>query len=146
MTRKASNYYPEIKDMVDDASSIIVTSELLASSVDKHIFIAPFACRVISAREIHSVVGGASAAVRLRKITDTSAPGAAASATVKELTTATFDLTATINTTQVGTLVAAAAKVINSDFVLAAGDKLALDFSGTLTGLVGLVSIHIKRV
>lgn len=144
MPRKISSYYPE-KDLVDDISSIIVTSELLAASVDKHIFTAPFACRVLSIREIHSVVGGASAAVRLRKITDTSAPGAAAGATVKELTTAAFDLTATINTTQVGTLVAAANPVRNSDFWLAAGDKLALDFSGTLTGLVGLVTIHIKR-
>ncbi len=145
MARRRSSYYPEDKDLIDDVASIILTSEILAASVDKHVFTAPFACRVVSVREIHSVVGGSGATVRLRKITDTSAPGAAASTTVKELTTAGFDLTATINTTQQATLVAAASQVKNSDFWLAAGDKLALDFGGTLTGLVGLVTIHIKR-
>lgn len=145
MSLKLSGFIPEAKNLVDDIASIIVTSELLAASVDKHIFVAPFACRVVSAREIHSVVGGASAAVRLRKVTDTSAPGAAASTTVKELAAA-FDLTATANTTQVATLVAAAALQPNSDFYLAAGDKLCLDFSGTLTGLVGLLTVSIKRV
>lgn len=146
MTKRASQFYPELgKDVIYDGQSLIITSELLAASVDKHVFIAPFDCRVVSVREIHSVVGSTSAAVRLRKITDTSAPGAAASTTVKEITTAAFDLTATINTTQTGTLVAAATNSKTSDYYLAAGDKLALDFSGTLTGLVGLLSIHIKR-
>lgn len=146
MPRKLSQFYPENKDMVDDVASIIITRHINASSVDEHIFVAPFACRVVSVREIHSVVGGASAAVRPRKITDTSAPGAAASTTVKEITTAAFDLTATINTTQQATLVSQASPVTSSDFYLAAGDRLALDFSGTLTNLVGIVVVHIKRV
>lgn len=145
MPRKVSDYMPEGKDLADDVASMLITSELLAASVDKHIFIAPFACRVVSIREIHSVVGGTSAAVRLRKVTDTSAPGATASTTVKELITAAFDLTATINTMVEGTLVAAATPVTNSDYYLNTGDKLSLDFSGTLTGLVGVVSLHIKR-
>jgi len=111
------------------------------TSVDQHVFIADRAYRVTSISEIHSVVGGASAAVRPRKITDTSAPGAVASATVKELTTANFDLTATINTTQNGVLSATA-----SDLLLAAGDRLALDFSGTVTGVVGVVTFMLVPV
>lgn len=145
MSRKVTDYYPE-RDLVDDLGSIIITRNLTASSVDEQIFVAPFACRIASFREIHSVVGSTSAAVRPRKVTDTSAPGASASTTVKELTTAAFDLTATINTMVEATLVAAATPVTNSDYYLAQGDKLCLDFSGTLTGLVGVITVHIKRV
>jgi hypothetical protein len=102
--------------------------------VDAHIWIAPRAGKVVSIKEIHSVVGGAACAVRPRKITDTSAPGAVASATVKEITTAAFDCTATINTTLQELFSATA-----SDYTFAAGDKIALDMSGTQTALVGLI-------
>jgi len=123
-------------------ATFTVESELLAASVDKWIWIAPFACKVVSVRESHSVVGGTSAAVRPRKVTDTSAPGAAASSTVKELSAA-LDLTSTVpvNTTTAATVTATAA-----DVTLAAGDKIGLDFSGTLTGLVGLITIELQRV
>lgn len=114
---------------------------LLASSVDTDIWVAPSAAIVTAVRESHSVVGGAAAAVRPRKITDTSAPGAVAGATVKEITTAALDLTASINTQRSGTLVATPA-----DYTFAAGDRLALDFSGTLTGLVGQITIAVALI
>ena len=161
MSRKIENYIPVIKwdgyvsakpmslstaDSLTVGGKIVPTTftvnrTILASSVDEWVFIAPFACKVVSVREIHSVVGGAAAAVRPRKITDTSAPGAAAGSTVKEITTASFDLTTTINTTVAGTLSATA-----SDYTLAAGDKIGLDFSGTLTGLVGVMTFELQRV
>jgi hypothetical protein len=144
MAKKVSDYYPD-KTLIDDIGSIIVTRAINANSVDEHVYVAPFACRVVSIREIHSVAGGSAAAVRTRKITDTSAPGASAGATVKELSAA-FDLTVTANTTQVATLTGTATPITNSDYYLAAGDKLALDFSGTLTNLVGMVTFHIKRI
>jgi hypothetical protein len=109
-----------------------VPSELLATSVDRHVMLMSQPVELIAVEEIHSVVGGASAAVRPRKITDTSAPGAAAGATVIELCQS-LDLTATANTRVSGTLVTTATK-------FAAGDRLAEDFSGTLTGLVGRVT------
>jgi hypothetical protein len=150
MAKKLSQYLPGVGKRTDgieiDGGDINLNVLIDANSVDRHIFVAPYACRLVSVREIHSVVGGAAAAVRPRKITDTSAPGAAASATVKELTTAAIDLTATINVTQVATLTAIAATVTNSDIYLAAGDKLALDFSGTLTGLIGNLTLHLKRI
>ncbi len=118
---------------------VIITATLLAASVDTQIFVADRAYEVVAIREIHSVVGGAAAAVRPRKITDTSAPGAAAGATVKELTTANVDLTAAINTVVSPALVAVAA-----DLLLAAGNVIALDFSGTLTGLVGMIEIVLE--
>lgn len=107
---------------------------LFGTMVDTHIWIAPRAGKIVSIKEIHSVVGGAACAVRPRKITDTSAPGAVASGTVKEITTAAFDGTAVINTTQTGTLSATA-----SDYTFAAGDKISLDVSGTMAGLVGIL-------
>lgn len=118
-----------------------IVVDLLAASVDQWAFIAQRACKLVGVKEIHSVVGGASAAVRPRKITDASAPGAAASATVLELTTASIDLTATINTTQTPTLTATIA-----DRSLAAGDKVGLDFSGTLTGLVGKLIMQFQYI
>ena len=120
-----------------------ITTDLLATSVDKHIFVATRACRVVAIREIHSVLGGASAAVRPRKIlsASASAPGATAGENVIELTTANISLTtgASIDVVQSPTLSATA-----SDLVLAVGDKIALDFSGTLTGLVGVLIIELE--
>jgi hypothetical protein len=111
-----------------------VTFYLFGTEVDAHMWIAPRAGKVVSIKEIHSVVGGAACAVRPRKITDTSAPGAVASSTVKEITQAAFDCTAAVNTTQTGTLSATA-----SDYTFASGDKISLDMSGTQTGLVGII-------
>src|SRR5574341_715395 len=47
---------------------VLIFSELLAASVDKHVFIADRPYEVVLIKEIHSVVGGAVAAVRPRKI------------------------------------------------------------------------------
>ena len=120
---------------------LILTVPLTASAVDVDVFQADRAYKVVAIRESHSVVGGAAAAVRPRKITDTSAPGAAAGANVKELTTANVDLTAAINT-----VVSPALSATASDLVLAAGNRIALDFSGTLTGLVGNLTIVLEQV
>ena len=120
---------------------ITVTSELLAASVDKWVFVADRAYTVVLVEEIHSVVGGAGAVVRPRKVTaaGTAAPGDAAGATVKELTAADVDLTATINVTQTPALTATAA-----DLQLADGDKIGLNLGGTLTGLVGAITLTLK--
>jgi hypothetical protein len=120
---------------------VTIFTQLIATDVDRHLFVADGPYKVLGFREIHSVVGGAAAAVRPRKITDTSAPGAAAGATVKELTTANIDLTAVVNTVVTPALVATAA-----DLLLAAGDKVSLDFSGTLTGLVGTLTLILQRM
>lgn len=125
------------------ADEFAISTELLAASVDKWVFVADRAYKVIAIKESHSVVGGTSAAVSPRKVTDTSAPGAGAGATVKELTTGAFDLTTgvAVNTSTSGTLSSTA-----SDLILAAGDKIGLDFSGTLTGLVGSMTIYLRPV
>ncbi len=117
---------------------VIVKQSYAAASVDDWIFIADRAYTVVSIKEIHSVAGGSSAAIAIRKHTaaGTAAPGAAAGATVKELLTAAIDLTATANVSQTATLTATTA-----DLNLAAGDKIGSDLSGTLTGLAGCVVV-----
>jgi len=116
---------------------VAITSELLAASLDKHIWI----CRegvwqVVSVQEIHSVAGTDAGAVTL-DVKTTSGVTAPASGTTQ--LTGTINLKATANTLQNGTLIAAPTKMFP-------GDTLALDFTGTLTAVVGLCTVHIARV
>jgi hypothetical protein len=126
---------------VTNTAPITIRTDLLAASVDTWMFVADRAYEVTYIGEVHSVVGSTSAAVQPRKVTAvaTDAPGAAAGSTVKELTTAAIDLTATINVVQAPALTATAA-----DLLLAAGDKIGLNFTGTLTGLVGTLTIILE--
>lgn len=105
-----------------------------ASSVDSHCFIADKAYKVVRVRHVVST-GASGATVDIKKCTGTQAP--AAGTTVLN---AALDLNATANTTTSATLTGTAANLL-----LAAGDRLSLDFSGTLTGLVGTVTIYLAR-
>lgn len=118
-----------------------VTTELLAASVDKWVYVARGRCRVLGIRALWSVAGGSGAAVKFRKITGVAAPGAAVAAGIVELATAAFDLTTTANTLATATLTATAA-----DLILADGDAIGADFSGTLTGLVGVAVIYLEQM
>lgn len=129
-----------------DASALDImtfSDDLMAASVDEWVWVAPRACVLTGIDEIHSVIGGSGAVVTPRKVTaaGTAAPGDAAGATVKELTTAAIGLETTINVSQAPTLTATLA-----DRVFAAGDKLAHNFAGTLTGLVGKVTYTFKAL
>lgn len=125
-----------------DNENVVVRWPLDAASVDRAIFICPAdrSLRLSSIAEVHSVVGGASAAVRPRKVTGTSAPGAAASGTVIEQSAA-IDLTSTINT-----VVRPALTGTLEERTFLPGNRLALDFSGTLTGLVGHIEFTFETV
>jgi hypothetical protein len=105
----------------------VVYVPINSTLVDTWVYRAHVPCRVLSITEVHAVVAGAASTLRFRKVTDaTSAPGAAASATVIELGTS-FDLTAAVNTLQTSTLSTTA-----TDIILAAGDKIGADYSGTI--------------
>lgn len=134
----------EIREAIStDLDLITITDDLMAASVDEWVWVAPIACVLTSIGEIHSVIGGSGAVVRPRKVTaaGTAAPGDAAGATVKELTTADIGLETTINVAQSPTLTATGA-----DRIFAAGDKLAHNFGGTLTGLVGKIAYGFKPI
>lgn len=114
-----------------------------ATEVDRWAWIAHRPCQVKSIKELHSVVGGASAVLRPRKVlaAATDAPGATAGTNVRELTTADFDLTTAIDTTVTGTLVATIAHL-----QFRTGDKLGFNTGGTLTGIKGLVVIEFQEI
>lgn len=115
-----------------DHSNVVLAIPIAAASVDVPVFIADRQYKVSSIKEIHSVVGGTSAAVKVRKCAGTTAP-----ASGTELHATAFDLTATVNTLQTATVVAA-------DALVKKGERLVLDFSGTLTGLAGTVTIVLR--
>ncbi len=126
-----------------DKPKFSITREVLAASVDNYVWIADRPCTLIKASAICDVVGGSSAAVAIRKITaaGTARAGASAGSTCIEMLTAGIDLTTTAGTVAAGTL-SAVAGALN----MAIGDKLAFDFSGTLTSLVGAVSMDFQTL
>lgn len=89
---------------------------------------------VVSAVRWSQAVAGSSAtaAIQLTKDTTTDAPGAG-TALLTNNTNAGFDGSAAINVPQVGVLTATAASLL-----MAVGDRLSLDFNGTLTLLAGV--------
>ena len=95
------------------------------------LFVANRAYKVTAIRQVHSTAGtdGGSVTVSVSKDTGTQAPGAGVG-----LLTAAFNLKAAVNTVQTGSLSATEA-----DLKLAAGDRLAVVFGGTLTAVAGVV-------
>ena len=109
--------------------------------VDQWAFIADRAYQVTAIKEVHTVAS-TSGTMLPRKITDTSAPGAGAGATVKDFLTAALNTNTAANTIQTGTLSAT-----GSDLQLAAGDKIGIKTGGTATGLAGgLLTIVMKAI
>lgn len=112
-----------------------------ATATDRFIFIAPVACQVVSAYEIHAVAAGGASALQLTKDVSTNAPGAGTNLLTNN-TNAGFDLNGTANTLQTGTLSATA-----SDLQLAVGDRLALDWANTIQSTAGMVvTVWLKTI
>lgn len=98
-------------------------------------YLANRAVQVVAVREIHSTAGtnGSAVTMQLTKETTTGAPGAG-TALLTNNSDAGFNLKGTANTVQTGTLTATLASK-----KLAAGDRLSIKFTGTLTTLAGVV-------
>jgi 3D (Asp-Asp-Asp) domain-containing protein len=112
-----------------------------SSVTARDIFVSKGAWRVVSATATYATAS-TSGKLAIRKITDASAPGAAASATVIEELAAVINLDATINVPNNGTLTAT-----DGARNLKPGDRLALNFSGTTTNLAGcLIQIELQPV
>jgi hypothetical protein len=120
----------------DDDGLIHVSTEWIATSVDKAFFIAtrPYVVKAITARP--RVVGSDSGTVTaaIKKAASATAP---ASGTA--LHTGTIDLKGTADTNQALTL-----STTPATLKLAAGDALCIDFTGTLTAAVGTVSVALS--
>lgn len=110
-----------------------VQTAAAGTAPDAFIFVNPTGSgeyfEVVEASSIYDVAGGASAAADLKI-----APSGTALASGTTALSAAFDLTLTARTPRVATLTSTAANRI-----IKPGDSLAVDTSGTLTGLTGLV-------
>ena len=117
------------------------SDELNADLADQSFFIANQPYEVVAIQLLHSVAGSDGSAVnaQVTKDVSTEAPGAG-----KDLLTnnsdAGFNLKATANTVQEGTLSLEAA-----DRKLSKGDRLSVDFAGTLTSVAGVqITVSLK--
>lgn len=116
----------------------IVLGGLGASSASgDQVFVANRAYQVTAVRATWSHVGGGSAAATIEKLTGTTAPGSGTA-----ILTGAFDLTSTANTVGSGTLSGTV-----GNLQLAAGDRLGVKLSGTLTALTGLnITVQLKAI
>lgn len=101
-----------------------------ATATDRVIFVAPYACVLIAASEVHGVAGTDVGAVNLQltRDTGTNAPGAGTDLLANN-SNAGFDLKGTVNTVQYASFKAGASRKFNK------GDRLAIDFAGTQTSV-----------
>lgn len=99
-----------------------------AAATTQTIFIATRPMKIIALSEVHSVAAGGTSTLDVTKDTSTNAPGAG---TV--VTTAAFNLNATANTVQSGTVATSAATL-----TLAAGDRLAVKFNHAIQSSTGV--------
>jgi hypothetical protein len=134
---------PALKAIVRKAPVVLTIDLIVAGDlIDQNIFIADRNYTVEEVRWSHAVAGsGGAASVDVKKCTGTTA--AASGTTVLG---STFDLTATANT--VVTKNRANAGVVSTPVAtLAAGDRLALDFTGTLTSMTqGTMTVVLSPV
>lgn len=107
------------------------------SLADQNFFVATRPCVISRIDYVHSVAGTNGSAVNLQveKCTGTTAPGSGTNLLTNN-TNAGFDCKGTANTVQNGALTATVA-----DLRLAPGDRLAVDFAGTLTTLAGVIVV-----
>jgi len=103
----------------------------VGATTDSAFFVATRALEIVAIREVHAVAGSDAGAVTLNltKESGTTAPGAGTT-----VQTGTLNMKGTANTVQTATLTATAANK-----KLAAGDRLSLNFTGTVTDLAGVV-------
>ena len=111
---------------------------------DVTLFIADTDYELLSVAEVHEVLGtnGSAVTLDIKKCT-----GVQAAASGTTMLASTFDLKATVQTVVSKTLSNAGLTATAADRRLAAGNRLALDFTGTLTALAGVnVTVVLKRV
>lgn len=108
-----------------------------STAADQCLYIANKPMKVAAAYYAHSTAGtnGSAVNVQVTKDTSTNAPGAGTDL-LTDNTNAGFNCKGTINIVQTGTLTGTAASLI-----LAASDRVSVDFAGTLTALAGVIIV-----
>lgn len=121
--------------------SVSYIGQTTEAATDRAIFVAPVACQVVAVSQVHAVAAGGASKLQLTKDTGTTAPGAGTDLLTNNTNTG-FDLNATANTVQTGTLTATTA-----DLQLAVGNRLSLDFADTIQSTAGLVvTVWLKTI
>lgn len=133
------------------ATSINIMLPLNATSgaAATDVFVADRNYTVTQIQEEHSVASTGGANVKIRRITDTTAPGAAASATCLELIDATSTTASAILVTgaSLNTLTLPAARLLNvttSVLQINAGDRIAIFPASAMTSYVGCITITMQ--
>lgn len=115
----------------------VISVPILAATVDNTIFTANEDYKVTGVVYVPTIAGtGGAATIDVKKCTGTQLPSAGTT-----VVTAAANLVGTINTPQALTLSATAANL-----VLASGERLAIDLTGTLTSVVGCLTVFLKKV
>lgn len=111
--------------------------DIAGSIVDSWVFIADADYELVGARLIPTVVGtGGAATADVKK-----ASGTTALTSGTTMLTAGMDCVGVVNTQVTATLSATTA-----NRRLASGDRIGIDFTGTLTSAVGLIQLNLKRI
>jgi hypothetical protein len=112
--------------------------DILGLKTDNVIFIASHPMEVTEIKCMPTVAGTDASAVtaEIKKASGTTATGSGTA-----VATATFNLKSTIYTVQTATL--SATKSVRE---LASGDRLGIDFTGTLTSAEGFIQVRLKRI
>lgn len=111
------------------------------NATDRVFFLADAAYQITACSQIHSVAAGGASVIQVTKETTTGAPGSGADLLTNNTNTG-FDLNATANTLQAGTLTATGA-----DLQLAAGDRLSVDYANAIQSSAGVrVTCTLKRI
>jgi len=118
--------------IVPQAIEVSYIGQTTEAATDRVFFIANRAYQVTAIKQVHSVAAGGASKLQVTKDTGTDAPGAGTDLLTNNTNTG-FDLNATANTVQSGTLTGTVASL-----QLAAGDRLALDFANTIQSTAGL--------
>jgi hypothetical protein len=128
-TLVSSNFKPTSRELVT------VTQLAAASLANEWIYIAPWQCQVVAVR-CNFTVTSTSGTLNIVKVTaDAIAPSTADNGTtVRNIVTSPLSLSGTANTRVNGVISSAA----GNPSVLNAGDMLAYQLAGTLTGLAGM--------
>ena len=124
-------------------SEISVSLPLNTQCVDQAFFVANRSYIISGISYNHATAGNDAGAVNLQVTKDsgTQAPGAGTDLLTNN-TNAGFNCKGTANTVQNGALVSNV-----STLTLAAGDRLSLDFAGTVTTLAGVtVTVSLRRI
>jgi hypothetical protein len=129
-TPKAGNF-TTLKSTDGVTCATFYTIGAPAAATDTVFFVATRPYIVVYVSEVHAVAAGGASVLQVTKDSTTAAPGAGTDLLTNNTNTG-FDLNATANTVQVGTLVAAATRT------LAAGDRLAVDFAQAIQSSAGI--------